>query len=107
MNTLQPNEDFPLALPDGSVLGGKYVTVRVLGQGGFGITYEATAPKTGEKVAIKEFFPDSLATRKDLTTVVPLANDRDGNFKYGKENFLQEAETLSNFIGNENIVRIH
>ena len=47
-------------LRSGAVLqGGKYRIERVLGQGGFGITYLATQTMLGCKVAIKNF---SLAT---------------------------------------------
>ena len=102
------NEDYPLALPEGAVLSGQYVIYKVLGQGGFGITYEAQDHRTGYKVAIKEYFPDSLAIRKQNNTkVIPFTGDRGKNFEYGKHCFLQEAETLAQFIGNDNIVRIH
>ena len=102
------NERFPLALPEGTVLAGQYVITGVLGQGGFGITYQAQDHKRNIKVAIKEFFPDSMATRSQgQTTVMPFTGDRGDNFEYGKQCFLQEAETLAQFIGNENIVRIY
>ncbi len=102
------NDNFPLALPDGTVLAGQYVITGVLGQGGFGITYQAQDHKRDLKVAIKEFFPDSMATRSQgQTTVMPFTGDRGDNFEYGKQCFLQEAETLAQFIGNENIVRIY
>jgi serine/threonine protein kinase len=100
------NEKFPLALPENTILAGQYVIVRVLGQGGFGITYEAIDHKTGQKVAVKEFFPDTMATRTQ-TTVTAFAGEREEGFAYGKECFLQEAETLAEFIGNPNIVRVH
>lgn len=48
---------------------GKYAIVRVLGQGGFGITYLAIQTTLNRKVAIKEFFMTSLCTRKDSTIV--------------------------------------
>jgi serine/threonine protein kinase len=100
------DEKFPLALPKDTVLAGQYVITRVLGQGGFGITYEAIDHKTGEKVAVKEFFPDTMATRTQ-TTVTAFSGERGESFAYGKECFLQEAQTLAQFIGNENIVRVH
>lgn len=100
------NEDFPLALPKGTILAGQYVIDDVLGQGGFGITYVATDHKTNEKVAVKEFFPDALAYR-EMTTVTSYPGERTENFEYGRENFLQEAKTLAEFIGCENIVRIY
>ena len=101
------NEKYPLALPEGSVLAGQYIIEGVLGQGGFGITYEARDHKTGDRVAVKEFFPDSMATRTNQTTVSAFSGERGESFAYGKSCFLQEAETLARFIGNENIVRIH
>ena len=56
-------EKSPHALPPGSILNGRYIIGRVLGQGGFGITYTAQDYQTKALVAIKEFFPDSMATR--------------------------------------------
>ena len=100
------NEKYPLALNEGSVLAGQYIIEKVLGQGGFGITYQAKDHKSGGKVAVKEYFPDSLVTR-NRTTVIPFTGERGEGYQYGKECFLKEAETLGRFIGNENIVRIH
>lgn len=100
------NEKFPLALPAGTVLAGQYIIETVLGQGGFGITYEAKDHKTGERVAVKEFFPDAMATRTNQLAVSAFSGERGESFAYGKTCFLQEAETLSKFIGNEHIVRI-
>ena len=101
------NEKYPLALPEGTVLAGQYIVEKVLGQGGFGITYEAKDYKTNGRVAVKEFFPDSMAARTTQTTVSAFSGERGESFAYGKTCFLQEAETLAKFIGNENIVRIH
>ena len=100
------DEKFPLALPEGTILAGQYMIEKALGQGGFGITYRAVDHKTGQKVAVKEFFPDTLAYR-ETTTVISYPGERTENYEYGKESFLQEAQTLAEFIGNENIVRIH
>ena len=97
---------YPLSLPKGTVLAGKYIIGRVLGQGGFGITYIAQDYRTKELVAIKEYFPDTLATRTDRTTVSSFSGEREEAFIYGRECFLEEAKTLSHFIGNPNIVRI-
>lgn len=101
------NEKYPLALPQGTVLAGQYIIEDVLGQGGFGITYRALDHKSGSRVALKEFFPDSLAARTSATTVSAFAGPRGEDFAYGKQCFLQEAETLAQFIGNDNIVRVH
>lgn len=101
------NEKYPLALPQGTILAGQYIIEEVLGQGGFGITYRALDHKSGEKVALKEFFPDTLAARTSPTTVSAFSGPKGEDFEYGKSCFLQEAETLARFIGNDNIVRVH
>ena len=50
--------------------GGKYRIEKVLGQGGFGITYLATQTNLNRKVAIKEFFMKDLCSRNELTNQV-------------------------------------
>ena len=98
---------YTLALPEGSVLSGRFIVGRVLGQGGFGITYVAQDFQTKKLVAIKEFFPDSFVTRTSKVNVVTISDDRRENFEYGKECFLKEAETLSKLSAHPNIVRIY
>ena len=51
------------ALPQGTVLRG-YLLRKVLGQGGFGIVYQAQHLELGNLVAIKEYLPVDLAIRK-------------------------------------------
>ena len=106
-DTLKNRQEYPQALPAGSILFGRYVLGRVLGQGGFGITYLARDYQTGTKVAIKEFFPDSMASRTGSTNVVPFTGDRGEYFEYGKNTFLVEARTMAEFIGNENVASVH
>ena len=96
---------YPFALPCGAVVGGKYLIGKILGQGGFGITYIAQDYKDKHLVAIKEFYPDSLAGRSGVT-VVPFTGEREEAFLYGKECFLEEAKTLAQFIGDPNIVQV-
>jgi len=64
----------PHALPAGTVIAG-YRIVRVLGAGGFGITYEGESPVTGRRVAIKEFFPRGIASRKGATEIIYAERD--------------------------------
>lgn len=100
-------EDYPVALPEGTVLNGCYIVGRVLGQGGFGITYVAQDYKTKQLVAIKEYFPDTMAIRTNSYTVSAYNGQKAEHFQYGKECFLSEAKTLAEFIGNASIVRVH
>ena len=55
-------------LKQGTLLqGGKYIIKRVLGQGGFGITYLAEQVSLKREVAVKEFFMLDLCDRDEVT----------------------------------------
>ena len=96
---------FPVALRAGTVLNDRYIVGRVLGQGGFGITYLALDTQLNAKVAIKEFMPNDIATR--IGTTVSVAMDtKSEEFAYGAERFQEEARTLAKFIGNPNIAAV-
>lgn len=98
---------YPFALPHGSILAGQYIIGRVLGQGGFGITYLALDKKLNMKVAIKEFLPDGIAVRAGGShQVTTYTGQREENFKYGMDRFLDEAQVLAKFQGNPNIVGV-
>ncbi len=66
----------PNALKTGSTIAG-YEILRVIGSGGFGITYEAASRVTGKHVAIKEFFPRGIASREESTRIVFATRDQD------------------------------
>lgn len=88
--------DRPLdALPEGAKLPG-YVVGRVLGRGGFGITYAvADALYSAKTLAIKEFLPAGLAMRQAGTASVhPSSPDRAEPFRRALVGFEQEARTL-------------
>ena len=97
-----PNDDdgrYPLALRPGFILNGRYTTGRVLGQGGFGITYIAQDYQTGERVAIKEYLPVEFAGRTQGSyRVQPYSGEREENFAYGKEHCQYNAGHLCNQI---------
>ncbi len=90
-------------LPKGYKLG-EYVIEKVLGHGGFGITYLAYDSQLSSMVAIKEFFPRSVAARGEGYTLRPLASGAD-DFKWGLQEFLKEARALAKFKHNH-IVRV-
>lgn len=99
---------YPLALPIGYVLYDMYVLGRVLGQGGYGITYLAWDNILCTRVAVKEYFPEVGAAR-DIHTCHVTANSAQKMAEYqsGKENFLKEARVLASFSKNPNIVHIY
>ena len=98
----------PTMLKPGSVLLGKYVVGRVIGKGGFGVTYVAYDVTTQKKVAIKEYFPYGVALRAPSTTTVSVSSmDNAEAFRMGAEKFYNEAKMVSRFNGNPNIVGVH
>ena len=80
--------------------------VRILGKGGFGITYEAIDLQLSKKVAIKELLPDSIATRVEGSTVVPQTSSMEESWGWAKERFLEEARFLAGF-SHPAIVGVH
>lgn len=101
-------EPLPHHLCPGSVLGNKYVVGRVLGEGGFGITYIGIDQLLGLKLAIKEYFPTGLVNRNHTATSAVSVNlgDAQASFERGRSRFLQEAKTLAKFSGESGIVGI-
>ena len=97
---------YPVALRAGTVLNSRYLIGRVLGQGGFGITYLAWDRKLGARVAVKEYMPGEMAARVDGTTVSVMSEARTEDFSYGKERFSEEARTLAKFMGQPNIAGV-
>ena len=94
------------ALPAGLTLN-EYTLERVLGGGGFGITYLARDANLQLPVAIKEYFPSDLALRGG-SHLVQVRGDVEGaqaSFDWGLERFLDEARALASFR-HPNIVRV-
>jgi len=84
-------------LPSGSVLRDCYRIKRVLGIGGFAITYLAYHTGLEQPVAIKEYLPDNLALRtEDSITVRPRLGEEQ-KFKWGLSRFTKEARLLAQF----------
>ena len=97
---------FPVALRAGTVLNNRYIVGRVLGQGGFGITYLAFDTQLQTKVAVKEYMPNDIATRIEGATVSVAMAPKKDDFTYGAERFQEEARTLAKFIGHPNIAGV-
>ncbi|MBR6088341.1 MAG: serine/threonine protein kinase, partial [Anaerolineaceae bacterium] len=86
-------------LHTGTILNGKYLVGRILGRGGFGVTYLGIELILKIKVAIKEYFPNAISSRLFNSKLVNVQNKavNSERFEKGKEAFQLEAETLAMF----------
>jgi serine/threonine protein kinase len=103
-------EDAPVhQLTPGTILAGKYLTVKTLGEGGFGITYLGYNLQLDIKVAIKEYFPEGLAARDHTHSeqVSVYGGERDTLFQDGAQKFMQEARSLARFSSLPGIVSVN
>ena len=101
---VQPDE----ALPCGTVLRERYMIGRVLGQGGFGLTYIGYDQALGTPVCIKEYFPAGGAMRgQDGSTKVRWSAGSTGTaLKEGRETFVEEAKKAARVRSLNSVVSV-
>lgn len=91
--------------PNITLQGGKYRIERVLGQGGFGITYLAIQVSANRQVAIKELFLNGVNERTGNS--IRVSNSvNDSLFEKQKEKFKKEAKRIMS-LDNEHIVKVY
>ena len=95
-------------LPPRSILGGKCLIGRVLGEGGFGITYMGWDLNLELKLAIKEYYPAGFVTRTGTATntVTPYRGEKTEFFTTGRSRFINEAKTLAKYYTLPGIVSV-
>lgn len=90
-----------------TILHARYLLGRVLGKGGFGVTYLAKDLQNDNIVAIKECMPEQYCTRNvQNASLAPRAN-RENHFRISKLLFLQEVEALFALRNNSFVVDIY
>ncbi len=95
----------PLALPLPVKLG-TYMVEKVLGSGGFAITYLAVDAKTDTRVVIKESLPSKYVGRNPSSLKVePKSAEAGEKFKKAQKSFINEAAVLSS-LDHPNIVKV-
>ena len=102
-----PPKGKPYYLPCGTVLANRYIIGRVLGEGGFGITYIGIDTTLSKRVAVKEFYPSGIAMRDSaVSKSIGVLNERRGFFHSGVERFMFEAKSVAAFSDEEGIVDV-
>lgn len=95
-------------LPPGSVIGDRYMLGRVLGFGGFGVTYIGFDETLGIRVAVKEYLPGEFATRiPGQKKVTIYTGEGEEQFAAGEKQFLDEARRLAAFQDKKGIVNVY
>jgi serine/threonine protein kinase len=81
--------------PDSVLRGGRYRIEKVLGKGGFGITYRAWDTEFERTVAIKEYFPTSYAHRDHNSNALTVTTDDIHGIEKGLDGFRREGRHLA------------
>lgn len=96
------------AIAGGTLLNSRYVIGRVIGTGGFGITYLGYDTKCEKVIAIKEYYPHGVAVRSDDNiSLEPLGSANTEFFQKGMEKFLYEGKFIAMFETSSEIMGIY
>lgn len=95
-------------LKPGTILNGKYILGKSLGEGGFGITYIGYDINLEIRVAIKEYFPGGFVSRdtSNTDTVTIFSGSDKEIYDAGKAKFINEAKALAKFDNMPGIVSV-
>ena len=95
-------------LAPGTEVAGRYIIGKMVGLGGFGITYRAWDKELETMMAIKEYYPSGLVNRAPgETKLILVASKRSREFSDGKTRFLEEARNMAKFNTHPNIVNVY
>lgn len=101
-------ETYSPYLTAGTILQGKYRIDKVIGKGGFGITYKGTDLKLDMHIAIKEYFPDMIAQREmGGSSNVTCTSGSAAHYEQGMNNFLKEARNMAKFVSEDSFISVH
>ncbi len=103
----QEEKQNPMRLPEWSFLADRYLIGRILGNGGFGITYKAFDVLNQCVCAVKEFVPVGVvARREDRIHITVTSKSNTEDFEHGKRRFMEEAEVLKKLTDVPEVVQI-
>ena len=86
----------PFALPFETIIHGRYLVQDVIGIGGFGITYRGMDLLENRMIAVKEYYPNGVATRIPGTVMVDIIGSV-GSYEKGMDKFLLEARIIYHY----------
>jgi serine/threonine protein kinase len=90
-----------------TLLGGQYQVGRVLGRGGFGVTYIGYDLNLTQCIAIKEYFPTSLVTRsKDDLTLTAISGS-EASYENGLQRALKEGRMAASLRRIPGVVQVY
>ena len=99
------NDNNFVYLPQGTKLNGRYIIERIIGQGGFGITYYARHEMLEHFYAIKEFYISGFCSRNTSLHTVNLQGMNPDMYEKYKQRFVEEAKTVVS-LDHPNIVKV-
>jgi len=95
------------ALELGTLVHARYRVERVLGEGGFGVTYQVSDLKENRIAAMKEYMPADIAYRRKHGKEVQPKSDSAAAYQAFRDKFLDEARTIYRFRGHPNIIDVN
>lgn len=95
----------PTVLKPGTIIAEKYKLGRVLGIGGFGITYLGYDIEKNVRYAIKEYMPKAISVREANGSLTPISPSDFEVYKKGLDMFLYETNILITLSDIKNIVK--
>ena len=98
-----------IVLKENTILRGRYLVGKVLGQGGFGITYEGMDLVLETKIAIKEYYPMGIAVRNSTISNDILWSQTQistQQWQEGCDSFLKEARRMAKLDSLPGIVHV-
>lgn len=100
------SQELPSALPLRTILNGRYIIGRMLGAGGFGVTYLGYDLQENRRIAIKEFMPSGMVRRDIGKTQMQIVSEKK-DFNDSMKRFLEEARMIYRYRDNPNVLKIY
>ena len=105
---ISTTSESPLHMIPGTMLLDRYLVGKVIGYGGFGVTYIAWDSILQQRVAIKEYLPSEFATRSmGQAGITVFGGNKAQQFADGMAKFIDEAKRLAQFQNEDGIVRVY